>query len=538
MGSRATSATHRWCRSPRCRATSTPSTANPTYIVCRSGAAIGPGVRVPRRARAAHVVNVAGGMIAWAAAGFDVATGAGSGARRCLTRRSPIAGSIDRTTSTTSSTPCSASRGTRSTPSSTASAPTTRSSRWCRSPGAPTTARSWRSSTRSPSTSRRSRKLFSSDALCVIHAAQQDLDVLTHAVGSVPARMFDTQLAAGFVGYGTPSLVSLLQGEIGVSPPKGDRLTDWLRRPLTRQPVPVRRRRRRVPARGPRASGRAARRGGTPGVGRGRLRGTADASDQRIGARRRLAATEGCSVVAAERPGGRPERGGVARATGDAHRRAGASGAARSRHSRDLAAGAVVDRRSCRRPAASTIGTLVAASPRRSSKRCARPRGRRRRRRRRRPTISTATCARRSRWCRPGWASSPATSGSIRRCWPRGPTSWRSCAATTTPGWASGWRNELVGDGIRRLVGGEAGLTFDPRGPPAPARRVRLTSLVRPVPSAAAGQFGVIPRNPWSRRYPVPECQLSRVWEPCREEGSSSPVRRGEKTEAVRSGSL
>ena len=76
-------------------------------------------------------------------------------------------------------------------------------------------------------------KLFESDSLCVIHAAQQDLDVLTHAVGSVPDKMFDTQLAAGFVGYGTPSLVSLLQGEIGVSPPKGDRLTDWLWRPLS-----------------------------------------------------------------------------------------------------------------------------------------------------------------------------------------------------------------------------------------------------------------------------------------------------------------
>lgn len=76
-------------------------------------------------------------------------------------------------------------------------------------------------------------ELFASDALCVIHAAQQDLDVLTHAVGSVPERMFDTQLAAGFLGYGTPSLVALLQGEIGVTPAKGDRLTDWLRRPLT-----------------------------------------------------------------------------------------------------------------------------------------------------------------------------------------------------------------------------------------------------------------------------------------------------------------
>ena len=75
--------------------------------------------------------------------------------------------------------------------------------------------------------------LLTSDVLCVIHAAQQDLDVLTHAAGAVPARMFDTQIAAGFVGYGTPSLVSLLQGEVGVSPPKGDRLTDWLRRPLS-----------------------------------------------------------------------------------------------------------------------------------------------------------------------------------------------------------------------------------------------------------------------------------------------------------------
>jgi ribonuclease D len=76
-------------------------------------------------------------------------------------------------------------------------------------------------------------RLFSLDVEAVFHAAQQDLDVLTHAVGAVPARLFDTQLAGGFVGYGTPSLVSLLSAELGISPPKGDRLTDWLRRPLT-----------------------------------------------------------------------------------------------------------------------------------------------------------------------------------------------------------------------------------------------------------------------------------------------------------------
>ncbi len=77
------------------------------------------------------------------------------------------------------------------------------------------------------------KQLFDSDVLCVIHAAQQDLDALTHAVGAVPRAMFDTQLAAGFIGYGTPSLVALLQGEINITPAKGDRLTDWLHRPLT-----------------------------------------------------------------------------------------------------------------------------------------------------------------------------------------------------------------------------------------------------------------------------------------------------------------
>lgn len=76
-------------------------------------------------------------------------------------------------------------------------------------------------------------RLFESDAEAVFHAAQQDLDVLTHAVGTVPRRLYDTQLAGGFLGYGTPSLASILNGELGVNPAKGDRLTDWLHRPLT-----------------------------------------------------------------------------------------------------------------------------------------------------------------------------------------------------------------------------------------------------------------------------------------------------------------
>jgi ribonuclease D len=51
----------------------------------------------------------------------------------------------------------------------------------------------------------------------------------------VPDRLYDTQLAAGFLGYSTPSLVSLLWGELRVTAAKGDRLTDWLRRPLTEE---------------------------------------------------------------------------------------------------------------------------------------------------------------------------------------------------------------------------------------------------------------------------------------------------------------
>ena len=75
--------------------------------------------------------------------------------------------------------------------------------------------------------------LFASDSLCVLHAAQQDLEVLNHACGSAPARIFDTQVAAGFVGMSTPSLSSLVLSELKISISKGDRLTDWLRRPLT-----------------------------------------------------------------------------------------------------------------------------------------------------------------------------------------------------------------------------------------------------------------------------------------------------------------
>jgi ribonuclease D len=74
--------------------------------------------------------------------------------------------------------------------------------------------------------------VLSGPGLAVMHAASQDLEVLQRACGVVPSRLFDTQLAAGFLGFATPSLASLSERILGIELPKASRLTDWLRRPL------------------------------------------------------------------------------------------------------------------------------------------------------------------------------------------------------------------------------------------------------------------------------------------------------------------
>ena len=76
-------------------------------------------------------------------------------------------------------------------------------------------------------------RLLESEVLVVMHAAGQDLEVFDRACGTVPVNLFDTQLAAGFIGLSSPSLASLHERELGLQLPKGDRLTDWLARPLT-----------------------------------------------------------------------------------------------------------------------------------------------------------------------------------------------------------------------------------------------------------------------------------------------------------------
>ena len=74
--------------------------------------------------------------------------------------------------------------------------------------------------------------LLNGPGTAVMHAARQDLEVMERVCGTVPSHLVDTQLLAGFLGYTTPSLSNLLERELGVELPKADRLTDWMKRPL------------------------------------------------------------------------------------------------------------------------------------------------------------------------------------------------------------------------------------------------------------------------------------------------------------------
>lgn len=75
-------------------------------------------------------------------------------------------------------------------------------------------------------------KVLDGPGLAVMHASSQDLEVLSRACDTLPTKLFDTQVAAGFTGLRSPSLAALHDKLLGIRLPKGDRLTDWLRRPL------------------------------------------------------------------------------------------------------------------------------------------------------------------------------------------------------------------------------------------------------------------------------------------------------------------
>ncbi len=68
----------------------------------------------------------------------------------------------------------------------------------------------------------------------IVHAGQQDVQILHRLLGVAPNICFDTQIAAGFVAAGYPvRLQALLKKFVGTELEKGETLSDWSVRPLT-----------------------------------------------------------------------------------------------------------------------------------------------------------------------------------------------------------------------------------------------------------------------------------------------------------------
>ncbi len=68
----------------------------------------------------------------------------------------------------------------------------------------------------------------------IIHDAKQDLTILRLATGAYPKNIFDTRLAAGFIGpSATLSLLDSCARFAGLTLEKGETRSNWLQRPLT-----------------------------------------------------------------------------------------------------------------------------------------------------------------------------------------------------------------------------------------------------------------------------------------------------------------
>lgn len=68
----------------------------------------------------------------------------------------------------------------------------------------------------------------------VLHSSRQDYEIFYQLCHEVPAPLFDTQIAAMMLGYGESiGYMALVKGELGISLDKGQRFTDWMKRPLS-----------------------------------------------------------------------------------------------------------------------------------------------------------------------------------------------------------------------------------------------------------------------------------------------------------------
>ncbi len=77
-------------------------------------------------------------------------------------------------------------------------------------------------------------ELVTGDSPVVLHAGDQDLDLILAAAGRLPRRVFDTQIAAELLGIGGQmSYAALTEALLGTRLDKGETRSDWLARPLS-----------------------------------------------------------------------------------------------------------------------------------------------------------------------------------------------------------------------------------------------------------------------------------------------------------------
>lgn len=80
--------------------------------------------------------------------------------------------------------------------------------------------------------------LLSPEMTVVVHAGTMDWRILARQTGRVPARTFDSQIAASFLGFGFQvGYGALVEALLGRRIDKSERLTDWLKRPLSPQQI-------------------------------------------------------------------------------------------------------------------------------------------------------------------------------------------------------------------------------------------------------------------------------------------------------------
>lgn len=78
--------------------------------------------------------------------------------------------------------------------------------------------------------------LTNTDVTKVLHASQQDLEIFNHLFNTLPSPIFDTQIAAGLLGYGDQiGYAALMKKELNIDIDKSQTRTDWMKRPLSRE---------------------------------------------------------------------------------------------------------------------------------------------------------------------------------------------------------------------------------------------------------------------------------------------------------------